>query len=92
MNNKTGTIKQIVGVVVDVFFEGGVPDIQNALQVKTEDSTITLEVAQHLGLDRVRCIAMQDTAKLARGMEVVDTGEAISVPVVKSHSVECLTS
>ncbi len=78
---KTGTITQIVGPVVDVHFKDGVPDLQNALIVKTENSEFTLEVAQHVGLDRVRAIAMQDTQGLTRGMEVSDTGAAISVPV-----------
>ncbi|MCD5381833.1 MAG: F0F1 ATP synthase subunit beta [Candidatus Pacebacteria bacterium] len=79
---KTGTITQIIGPVVDVRFEDGIPALQNALTVKKEDGTvITLEVAQHLGLERVRTIAMQDTAGLLRDMEVEDTGKAISVPV-----------
>ncbi len=79
---KTGTITQIIGPIVDVHFESGVPELLNALTVKKEDgSTITLEVAQHVGLDRVRAIAMQDTQGLKRGMEVVSTGKGISVPV-----------
>lgn len=79
---KTGTITQIIGPVVDVRFTEGVPSLQNALTVAKEDGeTITLEVAQHIGLDRVRAIAMQDTQGLERGMEVNDTGDAISVPV-----------
>lgn len=82
MSTKTGTITQIVGPVVDVHFTDAVPEIQNALTVKKEDGeTITLEVAQHVGLDRVRAIAMQDTQGLTRGMAVEDTGAAISVPV-----------
>ena len=79
---KTGTITQIIGPVVDVHFTEGVPSLQNALTVAKEGGeTITLEVAQHIGLDRVRAIAMQDTQGLERGMEVKDTGDAISVPV-----------
>ena len=79
---KTGKITQIIGPVVDVHFEDGVPALQNALTVTKEDGeTITLEVAQHVGLDRARTIAMQDTQGLKRAMEVVDTGDAISVPV-----------
>jgi F-type H+-transporting ATPase subunit beta len=78
----TGIITQIIGPVVDVHFKSGVPSLLNALTVKKEDGeTITLEVAQHVGLDRVRAIAMQDTQGLTRGMDVVDTGAAISVPV-----------
>ena len=77
-----GTITQIVGPIVDVHFVDGVPSLLNALVITKEDkSTITLEVAQHIGLDRVRAIAMQDTQGLERGMSVVDTGTAISVPV-----------
>lgn len=79
-----GTIKQIIGPVVDVYFEGTLPAIQNALEIKKDGSRVVLEVAQHVGLNRVRCIAMQDTASLTRGMEVVDTGAAISVPVGKN--------
>jgi len=79
---KTGTITQIIGPIVDVHFPEGVPSILNALTVKRTDGEIlTLEVAQHVGLDRVRAIAMQDTQGLERGMEVVDSGTAISVPV-----------
>ncbi len=76
-----GTITQIIGPVVDVRFDGKLPEIQNALEVKHKGGRLVLEVAQHLGLNRVRCIAMQDTAGLARDTEVVDTGAAISVPV-----------
>lgn len=76
-----GTITQIIGPVVDVRFDEKLPDIQNALEVKHGKSRIVLEVAQHLGLNRVRCIAMHDTSGLARDLEVVDTGAPISVPV-----------
>ncbi len=77
----TGTITQIIGPIVDVHFKDGVPALQNALKVKHDNGEITLEVAQHVGLDRVRAIAMQDTQGLERGMDVKDTGAAISVPV-----------
>lgn len=76
-----GTVTQIIGPVVDVRFDEGLPPIKNALHVKHKDRMLTLEVAQHLGLNRVRCIAMQDTAGLPRELEVVDTGSPISVPV-----------
>ncbi|HCM44030.1 MAG: ATP synthase subunit beta [Candidatus Kaiserbacteria bacterium GW2011_GWC2_49_12] len=84
-----GTITQIIGPIVDVRFpaEGGsasggdLPPIKNALHVKHGKETLTLEVAQHLGLNRARCIAMQDTAGLARDLEVEDTGGPIHVPV-----------
>ncbi len=79
---KTGTITQIIGPIVDVHFEAGVPALLNALTVtKANGETLTLEVAQHVGLDRVRAIAMQDTQGLTRGMSVTDTGSGISVPV-----------
>lgn len=79
---KTGVITQIIGPVVDVHFEGGVPEILNALLVKREEGgDLTLEVAQHVGLDRVRAIAMEDTQGLTRGLKVEDTGAPISVPV-----------
>ena len=77
----TGTITQIIGPIVDVHFPDGVPALLNALKVENGDSTLTLEVAQHIGLDRVRTIAMQDTQGLERGLTVTDTGAAISVPV-----------
>lgn len=79
---KTGTITQIIGPVVDVHFKDGVPELLNALTVKVgDDKELTLEVAQHVGLDRARTISMEDTQGLTRGMEVKDTGAAISVPV-----------
>ena len=78
---QTGTVKQIIGPVVDVFFEGDLPRIQNALKTEVDGRSITLEVAQHVGLGRVRCIALQDTAGLARGATVTDTGAAVMVPV-----------
>ena len=86
MTNETksmrGIITQIIGPIVDVHFESGVPALLNALTVMKEGGeTITLEVAQHVGLDRVRAIAMQDTQGLERGMAVTDKGEGISVPV-----------
>ncbi len=78
----TGLITQIVGPIVDVHFpDSEVPALLNALTVQKGDETITLEVAQHIGLDRVRAIAMQDTQGLERGLTVTDTGTAISVPV-----------
>ncbi len=76
-----GTITQVIGPVVDVRFDDKLPEIQNALEVKHKGGRIVLEVAQHLGLNRVRCIAMQDTSGLARDTEVVDTGSPIAVPV-----------
>ena len=80
-----GHIVQVIGVVVDVRFPPGqVPEIYNALRVaRAEDDVITLEVAQHLGNNSVRTIAMTSTDGLVRGMEVTNTGSPITVPVGK---------
>ena len=80
---KTGTIKKIIGPVVDVEFTGGVPDIYTALEVMKGDLKIVLEVEQHIGGNTVRAVAMDSTDGLARGMEVTNTGAPISVPVGK---------
>jgi len=78
----TGVITQIVGPVVDVHFkDSNLPSLLNALKVQNGEDVLTLEVAQHIGLDRVRCISMQDTQGLQRGLAVTDTGAAIAVPV-----------
>jgi F-type H+-transporting ATPase subunit beta len=80
----TGHIVQIQGPVVDLgFAPGQLPTINNAVTIKdpTRSIDLTVEVAQHLGNDVVRCIAMSSTDGLVRGMEAVDTGAAISVPV-----------
>ncbi|MBX4191873.1 F0F1 ATP synthase subunit beta [Candidatus Parcubacteria bacterium] len=77
-----GIVKQIIGPVVDVYFEGEhLPPIRNALKTKVGDRSVTLEVAQHIGLGRVRTIALQDTSGLARDVEVIDTGTPVMVPV-----------
>ena len=78
-----GTIAQVIGPVVDVdFSDSKTPSVLNALEIEmTDGSTLTLEVAQHLGESRVRTIAMDSTDGLVRGMEVTDTGKAISMPV-----------
>ncbi|MDR2143201.1 MAG: F0F1 ATP synthase subunit beta [Treponema sp.] len=85
----TGMITQITGPVVDVRFEENqVPPILNALKVKGRDSPesrdVILEVLQHIGDNRVRCVAMEATEGLARGLVVEDTGKPISVPVGKA--------
>ena len=78
----TGKIKQIIGAVVDVQFDGKLPEIYNALELKKANGeTLVLEVQQHLGEDSVRCIAMDGTEGLVRGMEVTDTGNAIAMPI-----------
>src|SRR3989344_3427192 len=79
--NNTGKIVQIIGPVVDVYFEGAVPAIRNALITNIGGRDVTLEVAQHVGLGRARAIALQDTSGLARGAQVQDTGGPVTVPV-----------
>ncbi|MBT6095806.1 MAG: F0F1 ATP synthase subunit beta [Rhodospirillaceae bacterium] len=79
--NNVGTISQVMGAVVDVQFGDDLPHILNALHTENEGKTLVLEVAQHLGENMVRTIAMDSTEGLQRGAEVSDTGEAISVPV-----------
>ena len=86
MAENIGKITQIVGAVLDIRFSTGVlPEIHDAIEVKTNDSKkLVLEVAQHLGDDTVRCIAMGPTDGLVRGMEAVSTGAPITVPVGES--------
>jgi F-type H+-transporting ATPase subunit beta len=79
--NAAGTITQVLGAVVDVRFEGELPNILNALHVDNHGQTVVLEVAQELGESTVRTVAMDITDGLVRGQEVIDTGEPISVPV-----------
>jgi len=76
-----GTIAQVIGAVVDVTFQGELPPILTALETENAGSTLVLEVAQHLGENTVRCIAMDGTDGLVRGQQVVNTGAQISVPV-----------
>ncbi|MBC8338055.1 MAG: F0F1 ATP synthase subunit beta [Rhodospirillales bacterium] len=80
-NKAMGKITQVLGAVVDVQFEGDLPGILNALHTENDGKTLVLEVAQHLGENSVRTIAMDSTEGLQRGSEVSDTGEAINVPV-----------
>ena len=79
--NNAGAISQIMGAVVDVKFDGDMPEILNALEVQGLDRRLVLEVAQHLGEGQVRTIAMDTTDGLVRGTEVIDTGGPIEVPV-----------
>merc|ERR1719213_1425459 len=76
-----GKISQVIGAVVDVRFDAGLPPILNALEVKDHEVRLVLEVAQHLGENTVRTVAMDGTDGLVRGQGVVDTGAPISVPV-----------
>ncbi len=81
-NKTTGTVSQVMGPVVDVRFEeGALPAIYNALTMPIGERTLTVEVAQHIGDNVARCIAMASTDGLQRGTDVTDTGKAISVPV-----------
>jgi F-type H+-transporting ATPase subunit beta len=80
-SNKAGKITQVLGAVVDVTFEGELPPIMNALITKIGDQEVVLEVAQHLGENTVRTIAMDATEGMQRGQEVIDQGNPISVPV-----------
>ena len=77
-----GKITQIISAVLDIkFSEGKLPEINEAIKIEKEDGSLTVEVAQHLGDDTVRCIAMGPTDGLKRGMEAVATGAPITVPV-----------
>jgi F-type H+-transporting ATPase subunit beta len=79
--NKVGKIRQVMGAVVDVQFDGHLPEILNALETKNQGGRLVLEVAQHLGEQSVRTIAMDSTEGLTRGQDVTDTGQPIAVPV-----------
>jgi F-type H+-transporting ATPase subunit beta len=81
--SKTGRIVEIKGVVLDAVFSHGLPDIYSALAIPVagRDKPIIAEVQQHLGDDRVRAVAMDSTDGLARGIEIIDTGRPITVPV-----------
>ena len=82
MSNPTGTVIQIMGPVLDIRFpDNQLPMLLSAIQVKHGDGNIIAEVAQHIGDNVVRCIAMSSTDGLQRGAEAVDTGNAITVPV-----------
>ncbi|WP_170516608.1 F0F1 ATP synthase subunit beta [Ruegeria atlantica] len=81
MANAKGKVTQIIGAVVDVHFEDQLPEILNALETENNGKRLVLEVAQHLGENTVRTIAMDATEGLVRGAEVTDMGAPISVPV-----------
>lgn len=88
MAGSTGVIVQVIGPVLDIRFENSIlPNIYNAIRIPTKtdsgEGVITAEVMQHLGNDTVRCVAMSSTDGLVRGMEAIDTGDAIKVPVGK---------
>jgi F-type H+-transporting ATPase subunit beta len=81
MANAKGKITQVIGAVVDVQFGDHLPPILNALTTDNNGKMLTLEVAQHLGENTVRAVAMDATEGLVRGQEVTDTGSSITVPV-----------
>ena len=82
-DNNIGKITQIIGAVLDIkFADGSLPEINEAISVpKGDNSELTVEVAQHLGDDTGRCIAMGPTDGLVRGMDAIATGSSIKVPV-----------
>ena len=80
--NNVGKIVQIIGPVLDIRFEDGeLPNILNAIEIDNKGQRLVAEVAQHIGDNVVRCISMGSTDGLVRGMDAVDTGEGIKVPV-----------
>jgi len=82
MSENYGTVIQVIGPVLDIRFENGkLPALLNAIEIKNGENTIVCEVAQHLGDDVVRCIAMSSTDGLVRGTKALDTGAGIKVPV-----------
>jgi len=80
-SNNVGRVTQVLGAVIDVQFDGELPFIQNALVARLNNADLVLEVAQELGEKTVRCIAMDSTDGMVRGLEVVDTGKPIMMPV-----------
>ena len=88
MSDKTGKIAQVIGPVVDVVFEGEgniIPPIYTALKIERPDGTdLILEVEQHIGEDTARCVAMESTDGLRRGLEVKNLDRPISVSIIMS--------
>ncbi|MBP5195038.1 MAG: F0F1 ATP synthase subunit beta [Lachnospiraceae bacterium] len=79
---KKGKLTQVIGAVLDIKFSDGLPELNEAIRIKRkDDSVLVAEVAQHLGDDTVRCVAMGPTDGLVRGMEAIATGSPIKVPV-----------
>ncbi|KAB3530897.1 F0F1 ATP synthase subunit beta [Alkaliphilus serpentinus] len=79
---KVGKVVQIIGPVVDISFKNEeLPALLNAIKINAENHSVTVEVAQHIGDDTVRCVAMSSTDGLMRGMEAIDTGAPITIPV-----------
>ena len=87
MSNTKGTVVQVMGPVLDIRFpEDALPELLQAISVQNGEQTVIAEVAQHVGDNVVRCVAMSSTDGLARGAEAINTGSAITVPVGE----ECL--
>ncbi len=85
MPNNQGTVIQVMGPVLDIRFpDGQLPELLSAIEVPQKDRTIVAEVAQHIGDNVVRCIAMSSTDGLCRGVDAIDTGAPIRVPVGES--------
>ena len=84
MDKNIGKIVQVIGPIVDIRFdEENLPNLLNAIEIDNHGERLVVEVAQHTGDNTVRCIAMGSTDGLVRGMEAVDTGESVKVPVGK---------
>jgi F-type H+-transporting ATPase subunit beta len=81
MSENKGKIVQIIGPIIDVEFSEDIPNLLNAVEVINNDERIVFEVAHHLGDNIVRCVSMGSTDGLVRGMECIDTGNPIKVPV-----------
>ena len=82
-NENIGEIVEIIGPVLDIRFSDSLPMLYNAIEINVNDEKIVAEVEQHIGDDKVRCIALSNTAGVIRGMKAYDTGKAIQVPVGK---------
>ena len=81
MNENIGEVIQVIGPVLDIRFYDRLPKLYNAIHIPNQDSVIVAEVEQHIGEDKVRCIALNSTDGLTRGAEAIDTGDYIKVPV-----------
>ena len=81
MSENKGRIVQVIGPIVDIQFMEDIPNLLNAVEINNKGQRIVVEVAQHLGENTVRCVSMGSTDGLVRGMECLDTGSPIMVPV-----------
>ncbi|MBR4955777.1 MAG: hypothetical protein IKY46_07690 [Clostridia bacterium] len=87
MSKHIGTVTQVIGPVLDIrFADNELPALLNAIEIPLGDTVVTAEVAQHIGDNVVRCVAMSSTDGLQRGAQATDTGEPIRVPIGE----ECL--